>query len=149
MQSAETVGVAVLDGYRLAFHKPGSDGSAKCDVIETGASKDRVYGIVYEIDADELPLLDMAEGNGFGYQRKTVRVMVEDGSPVFAECYFATDIGAETAPYSWYLYHILAGARQERLPPWYVAQIAAVACKPDPDAQRSQRELVIYADEGA
>jgi gamma-glutamylcyclotransferase len=147
--SGETVGVAVLDGYQLAFHKRSFDGSAKCDVIETRAKEDRVYGVVYEISADELPRLDLVEGKGFGYERRSVRVTAQGGAPIFAECYFATDIGAETAPYSWYLYHVLTGAQQERLPAWYIAQIASVACKPDLDTQRSARELAIYANEDA
>lgn len=147
--SGEIVGVAILDGYQLAFHKQSFDGSAKCDVIETRAKQDCVYGVVYEIGADELPQLDIAEGNGFGYERRTVRVIAQGGLPMFAECYFATDIGAETAPYSWYLHHVLTGAQQERLPVWYIARIASVACKPDLDTQRSARELAIYANPDA
>lgn len=147
--SGEIVCVAVLNGYQLAFRKRSFDGSAKCDVIETRAKEDRVYGVVYEISADELPQLDMAEGKGFGYERRAVRVTAQGGTAMFAECYFATDIGAGTAPYSWYLYHVLTGAQQERLPAWYIARIASVACMPDVDTQRSARELAIYANEDA
>lgn len=147
--SSEIVGVAVLDRYRLAFHKRGFDGSAKCDVIETGSKEDRVYGFLYEISVDQLPQLDMAEGRGFGYERGTVSVTLENRSPILAERYFATDIDTETAPYSWYLYHVLTGAQQECLPTWYIAQIALVAGKPDLDTERSARELAIYAGEDA
>ncbi len=147
--SGKTVGIAVLDRYRLAFHKRSFDGSAKCDVIETGAKDDRVYGVLYEISADELPRLDMAEGKGSGYERRTVAVTAEGRSPILAECYFATDIGTETTPYSWYLYHVLTGAQEEQLPAWYIAQIASVVCTPDLDMGRSAHELAIYADADA
>ncbi|MFC5511858.1 gamma-glutamylcyclotransferase family protein [Massilia jejuensis] len=145
--SSETVGVAVLDRHRLAFHKRGFDGSAKCDVIETGSQEDRVYGVVYEIGADQLPQLDTAEGRGFGYERGTVSVTPEGRSPIIAECHFATGIGTETAPYSWYLHHVLTGARQERLHGIsrgsHRSQASLISTR------NEARELALYAGEDA
>ena len=106
--SGQPCGVAVLHGHVLAFHKHGVDGSAKCGIVDTGNSASRVYGVVYALDLEQLPQLDLAEGNGYCYQRKTVEVDLGGGSLLEAQCYFATDAIAGSAgllPYGWYREH--------------------------------------------
>ncbi len=136
--------VAVLHGYALAFHKRSFDGSAKCGVVETGDPADRVYGVVYTFDVSHLAQLDLAEGNGYSYIRKTVEVDLGGGKWLPVECYFATDVTPDILPYSWYREHVLFGARQAGLPEWYVAQVALIDCEEDPDGNRHSRELSIY-----
>ena len=65
--SAVPMGIAILDGYRLVFHKKSVDGSAKCDLVLDDASK--AYGVLFQMKEEELPFLDRAEGVGFGYER--------------------------------------------------------------------------------
>ena len=142
--SGEQHCVAVLHGYALAFHKWSFDGSAKCGVVKTGNLADRVYGVVYAFDADQISNLDLAEGNGYCYIRKTVEVDIGGGKLLPAECYFATDVTPGIVPYSWYREHVLFGARQAGLPEWYVAQVASIDCQEDPDESRHSRELSIY-----
>ena len=142
--SGEHYTVAVLHRHALAFHKRGVDGSAKCDVVDTGNPGNRVYGVVYAIDEEHLPQLDLAEGNGYGYSRKTIEVDVGSGALIQAECYFATDTSPGLMPYGWYREHVLTGARQAGLPARYVADIAAILCQQDPDQHRHARELSLY-----
>src|ERR1700688_4639442 len=74
---------------RLCFHKRSSDGSGKCNAFATAASKDSVFGVVYEISPDEKPALDRAEGLGYGYHDECVRVQSPDGQEVQAQTYIA------------------------------------------------------------
>lgn len=60
--------------HQLIFHKIGRDGSAKCDIYESGRACDIVCGVLFEISLDERYLLDCAEGLSYGYEYKTVRV---------------------------------------------------------------------------
>lgn len=143
--SGEHYSVAVLHGHALAFHKRGVDGSAKCDVVDTGNPGSRVYGVVYALDEEHLPRLDLAEGNGFCYNRRTVEVDVGSGTLIHAECYFANDVSPGLMPYTWYREHVLTGARHAGLPAWYLADIAAIPCQLDPDQLRHTRELSVYA----
>ncbi|MDQ2928209.1 MAG: gamma-glutamylcyclotransferase, partial [Pseudomonadota bacterium] len=48
--SARALGVGRLPGHKLAWHMAGGDGSAKCDIVETGREEDVVWGVLYEID---------------------------------------------------------------------------------------------------
>ena len=142
--SARPLAVAVLDGHRLAFHKVGRDGSAKCDAALAPQDDATLYGVVYRIDARHKPRLDDAEGLGSGYQQKTVEVRHADGTRCSAFTYYATHIDPGLRPYPWYKEHVVRGARAQALPPAHIALIEAVETIDDPDPQRHQRELAIY-----
>ena len=47
-------------------------------------------------------------------------------------------------PYSWYLNHVLIGAREACLPDSYIETIAEVSTMEDQDPGRSRRELSIH-----
>ena len=144
--SAQPKGVAVVHGHSLAFHKQSLDGSAKCGMAATGNPDDSVYGVLYEFKDGELPQLDLAEGNGYHYHRRLIEVDVGRGALVAAACYFAADISPGLLPYSWYLEHLLVGAREAELPARYIAQLSSVDCQYDNDERRHARELAIYMD---
>ena len=141
--SARFVAVAILPAYRLRFHKVSSDGSGKCDALETGNYNDRVFGVVYELADDEKLSLDSMEGLRFGYDEKVVEVITEQGK-LNILMYFATRVNSSLKPYCWYKEHVLIGAREHGLPPEYIAQIEAIAAVEDPDVTRGERELAIY-----
>lgn len=134
---------AILPAHRLQFHKIGRDGSAKCDALPTGDPGDRVMGVVYEIAAAEKAGLDRYEGLGSGYAEKTVEVITDKGT-ISAFTYYATHVNTTLKPYHWYKQHVLIGARENRLPAAYIAQIEAVESIDDPDASRQMHELAIY-----
>ena len=141
--SATVIGPGVLAGHRLAFHKVSKDGSAKCDLVESGSS--RVQGVLFEIDESDKPKLDRVEGLGDGYDQKTVDVLLQSAVSKSAFTYFATDVDAGLKPYSWYKRHLLEGAREARLPPAYIEMLEQVGAIEDPDREREARELAIYS----
>lgn len=141
--SARVVTVAELPAHRLRFHKSAMDGSAKCDAEETGNPDDRVIGVVYEIADAEKPDLDKHEALGFGYDEKQVELRTGTGS-LHAWMYYATLIDKSLKPFRWYKDHVLIGARENRLPVDYIAQIEAVESINDTKHKRHERELAIY-----
>jgi cation transport regulator ChaC len=141
-------GIASLPGHRLAFHKVGRDGSAKCDAWQTDHPDDCVLGVLYRLDSDALATLDRIEGRGAGYERQSLMVTDSAGLVVTAETYLATRIDMALRPFSWYREHVLRGAIAASLPESYVAGIRSVPAKRDPDSQRHARELAIYTNPG-
>lgn len=140
--SAQPIGIAQLGGHRLAWHKIGRDGSAKCDVVATGRSENTVWGVLFEIAAVERPLLDAAEGLGRGYEHRVATVLTGSG-PVAAGVYFATHVDPSLRPFDWYLGFVLAGAREHGLPASYLEQIQQVAAVVDPDPVRRETNLAL------
>jgi len=133
-----------LQEHRLVFHKISKkDGSAKCDVIKSEA--DDVIGVLFEIDRAEKSTLDKAEGLNDGYSEKAVNVILESGATVSALTYFATNIDASLKPYTWYLRHVLEGAREAELPGYYIKSIMETPATEDADKKREADELAIYS----
>ncbi|MCP5429669.1 MAG: gamma-glutamylcyclotransferase [Chromatiaceae bacterium] len=143
--SARVVATGILHGHRLAFHKSGRDGSAKCDAAQSRQADDCVFGVVYQIDPSHKSRLDAAEGLGNGYEEKTITVYRAGAAALTAFTYCATHIDPGLKPFAWYHEHVLRGASEHGLPAAYVAAIVAVESIEDPDPQRQSRELAIYA----
>jgi hypothetical protein len=141
--SARRLGTAILEAHDLRFHKAGKDGSGKCDVVYTGGAE-RVYGVLYEIDDSEMPILDEAEGLGINYGRKDITLVCSQGELVDAAMYFALKIDESLTPYSWYVRHVLVGAVEVGLPDDYVQRIAMVVAITDPDIERDRLERAIH-----
>ncbi len=138
-------GIATLPYHELRFHKISLiDGSGKCDAYRTGLEEDRVFGVLYRIRTDDLPALDRFEGQGLGYDREEVSVLLESGEQVRALSYFATRINPALQPMDWYHEHVLHGAREAGLPEDYLARIETVVPTPDYDLSRREHELSIY-----
>ena len=143
--SARVLGVYTLSGFALRFHKVGKDGSGKCDAFPTGDATDRVIGVLYELDPGDAATLDRIEGVGWGYRKEEVRVAAANGREECAFTYCATRVDAALVPYSWYLAHVLAGAREAGLPDAYVAALERQATAPDPCGERDRAERAIRA----
>ncbi len=144
--SARALGVAELPGHELRWHKRSMDGSGKCDVAP--ASSDlAVFGVVYEIDADDKPALDRAEGLGDGYDQKDATVIL-NGDVVTASIYFATTTNPGLKPYTWYKALVVAGAKEHGLPAPYIASLEAVEASEDPDRTRHERNMRIVSAAG-
>ncbi len=141
--SACVIGVYYLDGHSLRFHKSGQDDSAKCDVFQIDG-EGRVYGVLYEIDSVDKNQLDRAEGLGVGYGEKIVHIQNEKGVSVKAVTYYALQIDSALKPYSWYVNHVIIGAREAALPDDYILGIDAVEACDDSDAARDARERAIH-----
>lgn len=137
--SCTTIGAATLFGHSLRYHKVGRDDSGKCNVWHTGEASDRVIGVVYEMLAEERPLLDAAEGLGHGYELTEQRVFGEIEHEVFFYVAQPAHIDDDMLPWCWYRDLVLHGARAHGLPADYVASLERAPFKPDPDRER--REL--------
>lgn len=139
--SASLVATVPLPGYRLAFHKRGMDGSAKCDLELTDEPGSVAYGAVYSVAAAEIVRLDRLEDLGAGYFKELVTLRI-DGSAVSAFVYFAshTHIDPGLLPFHWYHAFVLAGARRHGFPNEYLEHIASVPQQSDPDEAR-RREM--------
>jgi gamma-glutamylcyclotransferase len=140
--SARPIGVGRLAGHRLAWHKAGRDGSAKCDITPSDRPDDAVWGVLYEIASNERHGLDQAEGLGRGYEHRTVTILTDSRS-VAADVYCATQIDRSLRPFDWYLGLVLDGAIEHGLPARYVAGIEAVTADIDPNADRRQANFAI------
>ncbi len=116
---ARSLGRAHLDGWRLAFNKPGRDGSGKANLLETPAGG--TWGVLYEIPTDEWSVLDDFEP---GYFRTRFRLL-RDGQNLAAQAYvFADPRGARpTRPSAMYLAHLLEGASEHELPTHHIEYI--------------------------
>jgi len=140
--SARKVGVAVLRGHSLRFHKKSKkDGSGKCDAYATGRATDVVIGVVFEIAPQDKGSLDRAEGVGGGYEERQVPVEM-DGEIHQAFCYLAEpkSIQVALAPYDWYKDWVLFGAKENGLPEHYIRVLERVEARRDPDAARAASE---------
>ena len=140
--SAKPLGIGQLSEHQLVFHKIGRDGSAKCDIHETGRASDLVWGVLFEISIDERYLLDRAEGLGYGYEYKTVRVKSSE-TIVEAGAYYATRIDASLRPFDWYWNFVLKGAEEHGLPNSYLESLKSLSVIVDPDSERSQRNFAL------
>lgn len=144
--SATPIAKGYVPGRRFALHKRSEDGSAKADALFTGRVSDRVWGIVYQLDAAEKPILDEHEFLGVGYDEHVVDVVAEQ-EELSAGMYVARAeaIDGSLLCYSWYKELVVHGAREHSLPADYIAQLQNFASTLDPDAARHalHRELLI------
>ena len=91
--SAEVVGPAHLEGWKVVYDKPSVDGSAKLNIRR--ADGERVHGLVYEIDDADSAALDLAE-----HRYRSIQVETSRG-----ECrtYTYTDEPHRALPFDWYV----------------------------------------------
>ena len=141
--SARPIGVGLLRGYRLRWHKKSKkDGSGKCDIEASGDPDARVYGVLFEVPLHEKGDLDIVEGLGGGYDEKQVEVEVGEGH-LRASTYFATKIRANMKPFTWYKAFVVNGARQHNLPPHYIAFLQEIEADQDPNTDRHRKNMAL------
>lgn len=135
VRGARPLGPAQLPGHALRFHKYGTDGSGKCNILATGRDADVVHGVLFDIDERRLPRLHAAEGPG--YECLEMPVLMRD-EPLNAMVYRARTAWLDDAlaPYRWYQRFVVAGAREHGLPENYVSAIENVFARRDPNRWR-------------
>ena len=126
--SARPVAKATLIGYRFDFSRKSdrwNGGVAGILPASTGA----VEGVVYEVSAEDLSVLDGYEGVGNGrYRREAMTVQLQDGTRVAAWTYFANqEPGGPFPPSKEYLDTIISGAREHNLSGEYIDQLIDLA----------------------
>ena len=133
------LGAAELREHRLAFTRRSlRTGTGVADILP--APGQSVWGALYELDDAHLAAIDAKEGNGWAYERRTVRVILADAGgaggtgaagqagklEAFAYAVITPD-GEHVSPSREYLQALLDGARERGLPDDYVAALGAVA----------------------
>jgi len=144
IEGAKVVGLFRLDKHDLRFHKVSNkDGSGKCDAFFTDDEDNYILGVLYEIASNDVNTLDRYEGFGYGYSKKNITVY--SGATVErAFTYYATITDERLKPYSWYLRHVIEGAKLANFPESYIACLHEVSCDEDMDRDRVEKELAIY-----
>jgi AIG2 family protein len=142
--SAERLGLFILEQHVLRFHKISDDGSGKCDAFQTENSDDSVIGSLFLMDPCEKPALDKVEGLGGGYEEKLVNVKNDVGEVVEAVTYYATRIDSALKPYSWYLNHVIVGAKEIEVPTHYLNDILSIKSIKDEDTIRDAEQRAIH-----
>jgi hypothetical protein len=135
---------AVLHCHVLKFHKRSQDGSGKCNLSHTGNHADEVHGVVFDIDEEEKPALDDAEGRHKGYNQITINVHTDNGTiALFTYVADGDAIDDSLQPYTWYKNLVLFGAREYSLPESYVHAIELVPANQDPNAARDRKKRAL------
>lgn len=130
---ARPAGVARLAGYRLCF--PRRSGKRGCGVASiVPAAGGEVWGALYDLTAQHLASLDLAEGYVPGgeparnrYNRVLIGVDIA-GTSTQAWTYLANAEPAPPLPSADYLGHLRRGARAHGLPAAYVDMLDALPC---------------------
>lgn len=124
--SARPIGRTYLRDKKVLFNKCSKDGSGKANLIDSPG--DVAWGVLYEIDAQDLDRLDRIEG---GYHRVQVQVCRPDGWVVDAVTYLSTNLTNDPVAYDCYKRLVLSGAREHNLPQDYIAYLEQLPSKPN------------------
>lgn len=138
--SARRLGVATLPGWQLRFHKVGSDGSGKGDIVP--APGEHVTGVLYRLRARELRRLDLAEGAGYVRRRIAVQVGCRWQR---CETYIATRVDPALQPFDWYRRLLLAGLLENEIAGAMVQRVLDTPALPDPRPFRPARLRALRA----
>ncbi|HVR28213.1 MAG TPA: gamma-glutamylcyclotransferase family protein [Thermoanaerobaculia bacterium] len=123
---ASPVGTAALAGYTLRWCKRGADGSGKCTLVKTGSPADGVWGVVWEVAAEDVARLDVVEGPG--YERLELQVTTANQRlDVFTYVARSSHVDPSLEPAEWYRALVLAGAREHGLPAAWIAFLESAA----------------------
>ena len=129
--SARLLGTAFVDGWSIAFHKRGKDGSGKATLVREGRG---AHVAVYSLSAADKSSLDAIEHAGVGYRETSLHV---DGH---GECFTyvanPTHVDATLKPFCWYRALVIAGARLHGFPRAYVDALEALPTQRDPVNER-------------
>ena len=126
VQSARFSDRGFLRGKRVLFNKRSTDGSGKANLVD---SPDAItWGVIYEIDDDDMPTLDRIEG---GYDRYLVQICVPNGDPVEAVAYISNNLTDDVRAFECYKQYLLSGAREHNLPQDYIAELEQLPSRPD------------------
>lgn len=100
---------AILEGWELTFNKESSRNSKEGYANITRKEGKIVEGVLYEISEPDLKILDNFEGCPDHYERKIVKVKLDNGELVEAYTYIANPkkVKEELKPTRKYLEHLL------------------------------------------
>ena len=137
--SARLLGTHMLPGYQVRFNKRGMDQSAKCNLVHSQDHSDVTHTALYQIHADDKPLLDRYEDRGNGYLDHELSISFET-SVINCFTYFAqhSHIDDDLQPFHWYKLLVVEGARFHNFPGSYVEYLESHDAQTDPDKTRTR-----------
>ncbi len=146
--SAIFCGIAYVCGYELRFNKRSKDCSGKANIVKIKNNKNKLYGVIFKINKNELSKLDKAEGNGYERKDDFIVVKVNNNQEIIVTTYFAKRgaINENLKPYHWYKQLILWGAIKAKLPNNYLAKLVAIKAERDYDEKRNEENLTKLKD---
>lgn len=139
--------ICKIEGYKLVFNKKSQDESLKANIRYTGHAYDIVWGVIFEIEDNQKPALDRAEGKGFGYNESLIVVSDKQGNQHECSAFIASEtqyLEDNLLPYDWYMEHCITGAKEHGLPEEYVSILEGQALQVDTHPTRPIDERRIY-----
>jgi hypothetical protein len=121
-----SVGIGYVRDKDIVCNKQSKDGSGKANLVESDGCV--VWGVLFEIPADQIQALDDAEG---GYTRQPFTVVSAEENELEAEAYVSDHLTPNPVPYDWYKDYIVKGAIEHGLPIEYVRKLEVLPSKPD------------------
>ena len=126
--SARFLCLAMLKDHKMTF--PWKSTKRCCGVASVKTCQGQnVWGVIYEIDAKDIPRLDRKEGvNSGAYERKEREVYAvgDEQRPLTVAIYLAQPQDNPPKPNDAYKKLIVEGARFWRLPPDYVQRLESI-----------------------
>jgi len=121
------LGVARLDGYRIAFTRRSvRTGTGVADIVAEAGST--VWGVLYEIGEGDVAILDRKEGHGWAYVREPFTVRLESGAEQQAVAYTVrTKESSPVRPSRAYVGSLVNAARERELLASYIRHLEAMA----------------------
>lgn len=128
--TAKVVGPGRLDGYRLEFNVYSDrweGGAANLEADPNG----RVWGVVWEMEDDDLDSLDTFSGHPTYYRREEIEVEIAEGRRQCITFRIAHQRGY-VRPTNAYIARLRGAVRMQGLPPEALDIIEAAATPPSP-----------------
>lgn len=145
--SARPVATAIASNHILEFTKPSLDRSGKATLVAANNQRKLTPGVLFEIEKQDLPSLDKAEGAGQGYDRYDefeVRLSGTD-ELVAATTYLASETTSHLKPYDWYLALVIAGANEHALDETHIEMLNQIEYTVDDHFTRLERAEAMRA----
>ena len=137
---ARLVGTAALSGHVLEWHKRGADGSGKCTVRRTASRADGVWGVVWEVQDEDVERLDRVEGSG--YERVEVEVTTANQRfTVFTYVARPSHVATDLRPSDGYRALVIEGAREQGLPARWIEMLERASSAAPVDRRTFAAEL--------
>lgn len=142
--SAVAIDIGFIQGHRFTFGKVSRDGSGECDIEATNNQKNRVYGVLYEINVKDKSNLNDAEGLGT-YSEANIQVVTSAGNCIAATYVARYKEAASLRPYQWYKALVIAGAVEHGLPNEYLEWLRTFEAQADSNgARRAESEALLF-----
>jgi gamma-glutamylcyclotransferase (GGCT)/AIG2-like uncharacterized protein YtfP len=143
------LGPARLPGYRFGFlRRSVRTGTGVADILPD--PKGNVWGALYELERNQLGLLDRKEALGSGYEHLDVVVHTDSGASHRAMAYSViAKEPVEVCPSLAYVQGLVQGAHERSLPGDYIASLEALVFDWDLGSPESPQGIANSTDPGS